>query len=245
MRQAIENVDQAEYGPGLEKGYRLPVGVRLRRRLLRPLFRMLFRLLSRVQINGLEHIPERGAYLIAVNHVSIYDPPFVLAFWPRAAEAAGAVDLWQRRGQAFLVRWYGTIPVHRGEYDRRLMDTIQAALRSGRPVMIMPEGGRSHVPGMRRAHPGIAYIVEKTGVPVVPVGVVGTTDDFLKRALRGERPILQMNIGRPLQLPPIEGKGEARRAARQRNADLVMEHIAALLPPEYRGVYGVSLSTSP
>jgi hypothetical protein len=38
-------------------------------------------------------------------------------------------------------------------------------------------------------------------------------------------------------LPPIEGKGEARRLARQRNADLLMKHIASLLPLEYRGVY--------
>ncbi len=229
----------------MQRGYWLPAGVRLRRGLLRPIFRLLFHILSRVQISGMENIPRSGAYLVAVNHVSIYDPPFVLAFWPQAIEAVGAVDLWQRRGQAFLVRWYGTIPVHRGEYDRRLMETVQAALSSGRPLMIMPEGGRSHVPGMRRAHAGIAYIVEKNRVPVVPVGVVGTTDDFIKRALRGERPLLQMNIGRPLELPPIEGKGAARRAARQRNADLVMEHIAALLPPEYRGVYGASLSSSP
>jgi hypothetical protein len=35
----------------------------------------------------------------------------------------------------------------------------------------------------------------------------------------------------------VEGSGEARRASRQRNADLVMKHIAALLPPEYHGVY--------
>jgi 1-acyl-sn-glycerol-3-phosphate acyltransferase len=241
----IERLNKMQSGVGQSKGYQLPLGVRLRRRLLRPLFRFLFRLLARVQINGVEHIPSSGPYLIAVNHVSIYDPPFVLAFWPVAPEAAGAVELWQRRGQAWLVRWYGTIPVHRGEYDRRLLATIQAALRSGRPLMIMPEGGRSHVPGMRRAQPGIAYIVEKSGVPVVPVGVVGTTDDFLKRALHGERPLLQMNIGRPLHLPPIEGKGEMRRAARQRNADMVMEHIAALLPPEYRGIYGASLSASP
>jgi 1-acyl-sn-glycerol-3-phosphate acyltransferase len=103
--------------------------------------------------------------------------------------------------------------------------------------MIMPEGGRSHRPGMRRAEPGAAYIVEKTGVPVVPVGVVGTTDDFLSRALRGRRPHAQMIIGKSFHLPDVEGRGEERRLARQRNADLIMSHIAALLPPEYRGVY--------
>jgi hypothetical protein len=46
-----------------------------------------------------------------------------------------------------------------------------------------------------------------------------------------------MAIGESLFLPPVDGKGEARRLARQRNADLIMIHIAALLPLEYRGVY--------
>jgi hypothetical protein len=46
-----------------------------------------------------------------------------------------------------------------------------------------------------------------------------------------------MRIGKPITLPPITEKGPARREARQRNADLVMQHLAGLLPEEYRGVY--------
>ena len=218
-------------------GYDLPIGICLARWILRPVFRGIFRLISRVNISGVENIPRQWGYLIAVNHVSMYDPPLVLAFWPTEPEAAGAVDIWQRRGQSLLVRLYGVIPVHRGEYDRHLMKTVHAALLSGRPLMIMPEGGRSHAPGMRRAAPGVAYIIEKTGVPVVPVGVVGTTDDFFQRAMRGEKPDLHMDIGPPIQLPLVDGKGEARRCRRQENADLIMAHIAALLPPEYQGVY--------
>jgi 1-acyl-sn-glycerol-3-phosphate acyltransferase len=110
--------------------------------------------------------------------------------------------------------------------------------------MIMPEGGRSHTPGLRRAEPGVAFLVEKTGATVVPVGVVGTTDDYLKRALRGERPVVQIMIGSPINLPPLEGKGEARRLARQRNADLIMTRVAALLPHEYQGIYAEPSSFS-
>jgi 1-acyl-sn-glycerol-3-phosphate acyltransferase len=217
--------------------YRLSTRVRLARWFLRPLFRGIFRLISNVIITGLENVPKDGAYLIAANHVSLYDPPLVMAFWPVAAEAVSAVEVWQRPGQSWLVRWYGVIPVKRYDYDRNALESIQAALGSDRPLMIMPEGGRSHAPGMRRAEPGVAYLVEKTGVPVVPVGVEGTTDDFLQRAIVGKRPSIHMCIGAPLLLPPVEGKGEARRLARQCNADLIMAHIAALLPLEYRGVY--------
>jgi 1-acyl-sn-glycerol-3-phosphate acyltransferase len=90
---------------------------------------------------------------------------------------------------------------------------------------------------MREAKQGIAFILEMAQVPVVPVGVVGTTDDFAEKAFSFKRPKIEMHIGKPFHLPPIEGKGAERREARQRNTDLVMGHIAALLPEEYRGVY--------
>jgi 1-acyl-sn-glycerol-3-phosphate acyltransferase len=220
-----------------ENSYQIMGRVRLFRWLFRPVFRGIFRLLSRVEVSGLGNIPRHGAYLIAVNHVSLFEPPLVLAFWPAAPEAVGAVEIWERPGQAMLARMYGGIPVHRGSYDRRFVEMVIKALDSGRPLLIAPEGGRSHTLGMRRALPGVAYVIEKAKVPVVPVGIAGVDDDFLRRALRGERPVVTMRVGQPVNLPPIEGSGEIRRAALQRNADMVMLHIAALLPEEYHGIY--------
>ena len=55
------------------------------------------------------------------------------------------------------------------------------------------------------------------------------------------RPQLEMHIGKPFHLPPVEGKGMERRESRQRNADLVMRHIAGLLPEGYRGIYAESV----
>ena len=222
--------------PGVSP-YDVPWRTRLIRVVLRGAFRVVFRLTSRVRIVGMANVPRKGAYLIAINHVSLYEPPFVVSFWPVAPEVVGAVEVWNRPGQSLLARWYGGIPVRRGQVDRQMLETVVNALRSGYPVLIAPEGGRSHQPGMRRAHPGVAYFVERTGVPVVPVGVVGSTEDFLQRALRGQKPVIEMRIGEPFNLPPVEGRGNARREARQKNADLVMARIAALLPPEYRGVY--------
>ena len=220
-----------------DQGYHLPLHTRFLRVVCRPLFRGLFHLLSRVRITGKENVPKSGAYLITINHVSLFEPPFALAFWPKAAEGAGAVDIWDRTGQSVLVRLYGGIPVHRGEYDRKLIDTLLSVLKSSRPLLIAPEGGRTHTTAMRRALPGTAYLADLAGVPVVPVGIVGTSDDFLERALHGHRPEIEMRIGPPFMLPPIVGKGEERHGARQRNADLIMQKIAALLPPEYHGVY--------
>lgn len=220
--------------------YRAPLRFRISRPILRWVFRGLFHILGRVKITGREHVPVGKPYVAAINHVSIFDPPFAASFWPESLEIIGASDVFAKPGQGQLLKLYGVMPVHRGDYDRALLNWVTRVLKSGRPLLIAPEGGRSHVTAMRRAMPGIGYMVEATHVPVMPIGLVGTTDDYWQRARRGERPLLEMRIGKPLSLPPIEEKGAARHEARQRNADLVMRHIAGLLPEEYRGDYAES-----
>jgi 1-acyl-sn-glycerol-3-phosphate acyltransferase len=199
---------------------------------------MLFRLISKVRITGVENIPERGPYVIAINHISIIEPPFVIAFWPVAPEAVGAKEIWERKGQSLLAKFYGGIQVHRGEIDKRLIESMIQVIEAGHPLLIAPEGGRSHTPGMRPALPGVAYLVERSGAPVLPVGIIGSTDDFLHRAIRFKRPVLEMRIGELIMMPRVEGRGEERRKALKENADLIMLKVAELLPPNYQGVYG-------
>ena len=220
--------------------YRVPLRFRISRPILKIVFRAIFRLLARVKIMGLEHIPYGKAYIVAINHVSIFDPPLAAAFWPEQLEIIGASVVFDKPGQGQLLRAYGVIPVHRGDYDRALFTKIISAIRAGFPLLIAPEGGRSHVTAMQRAMPGISYIVEQTRAPVVPLALVGTTTDFWQRARRGERPALEMRIGKPITLPEITVKGIERHQARQQNADLVMRYLAGLLPEEYRGVYAES-----
>ncbi len=219
------------------KPYHVPFHIQINRSFLRPAIRTLFHILGRVKVFGRENIPFGKPYVIAMNHISIFDPPLVVTFWPEQPEVIGAADVFEKKGQGPLLSMYGVIPVHRGDYDRILLEKVLAILKAGRPLLIAPEGGRSHEPAMRRAMPGIGYIVEHAQVPVVPVGLVGTTDDFWQRAKRGEKPDLEMRIGNPIHFPAMIQKGAQRREARQYNADLVMRYIAGLLPEEYHGVY--------
>lgn len=217
--------------------YRISQSLRLRRPIAKTAIRWLFKLIANIKVTGLEHIPRGKPYVVAINHVSIFDPPLVLSLWPEMLEAVGADNAFDRPFQGDLLRIYGVIPVHRGEYDRVVIETMLAVLRSGRPLMIAPEGTRSHGSGLQQPKAGVAYILDEARVPVLPVALVGTNDDVLKRAFRFDRPSLEMRVGAPFSLPPIEGAGAARREARRHNTDLVMQHIAALLPAEYRGIY--------
>ena len=220
--------------------YRVSFRFRISRPVLKTVFRGVFRVLGRVKFSGKENIPYGQPYVVAMNHVSIFDPPLAGAFWPEQLEIIGASDVFDKPGQGQLLKAYGVIPVHRGDYDRALFTKIIGVIKAGFPLLMAPEGGRSHVTAMRRAMPGIAYIIEQTGVPVLPLALIGTTEDFWQRAKRGERPLLEMRIGKPIMLPEITSKGTERHEARQKNADLVMRHLAGLLPEEYRGVYAES-----
>ena len=219
--------------------FKIPLQIKLFRRIVKPTFRLLFHLLSRVELEGFEYVPPEGGYLVAGNHVSLYDPAFVLSFWPADLEAAGAVDVLDRPGQSLLMRWYGGMPVHRGEVDRTLLMGMIERLQAGLPVYIAPEGTRSHVPGMQPAHHGAAYVAAKAQVPVVPVGMTGTEGIF--ETLRsGVRSRLRLVVGRPLYLPPVDTRAPTRRQALKFNTDIIMYAIASLMPEEYHGVYRTS-----
>jgi 1-acyl-sn-glycerol-3-phosphate acyltransferase len=224
----------------MNETYPIPLVYRISRPIMKPIARLVFRSFGPVQVSGTEHIPYGKPYVVAMNHVSIFDPPFAAAFWPEMLEIIGAAEVFDKPGQGQLLRAYGVIPVHRGDFDRAVLVKIVRILKSGLPLLIAPEGGRSHNPAMQRAMPGISYIIEQTGVPVVPIGLVGTTPDYFRRARRMERPMLEMRIGKPIHFSAMTAKGTERHELRQKNADLVMSHIAGLLPEEYRGVYAGS-----
>ena len=135
----------------------------LARPFMRVVLRLVFHILAPVRITGKKNVPRGKPYIVAINHVSLFDPPFAGVFWPEQVEVMGAVEVWSRPGQNILARLWGGIPVHRGDYDRAMFETVLAVLRSGYPLLIAPEGGRSHVPGLRVAKPGIAYLAEQSG----------------------------------------------------------------------------------
>ena len=129
--------------------------------MLKTAVRWIFYVLGRVKIRGKENIPYGKPYIVAMNHISIFDPPFAGAFWPEQLEIIGASDVFEKPGQGELLRAYGVIPVHRGDYDRTLFAKIISVIKAGYPLLIAPEGGRSHVPALRYAKPGVAYIVDR------------------------------------------------------------------------------------
>jgi 1-acyl-sn-glycerol-3-phosphate acyltransferase len=221
----------------MEDQYLVPLHIRINRRFLRLFFRGLFHLLGKVELYGMDKIPKHNRYVIAFNHVSLVEIPFIGAFWPKIVEIIGATVVWGRPGVAIVARMWEGIQVKRTEFDREVFRKVKMVIDAGFPLMISPEGTRSHTPGLARGKPGVAYIIDKAKVPVLPVAVVGNTIDFLRQGIRGKRPTIQMFVGDLINMPLLAGRGEERRDMRQRNTDIIMARIAEMLPESYRGVY--------
>ena len=216
--------------------YKISAYNQIARRIIRPLFRLLFSVLSRVKLKGFDNIPE-DPYILVFNHVSLYEAPMIVAYWPTFPEVLGASDVWNRPGQDILAKAYGGIPIDRGEIDRTAMHKMVDAVLSGKSLMIAPEGGRSHIPGMRKAKSGMTYLFEKTIANILPVAMVGTTDDFLSKILHGKRPQASVTVGKPFLLPEFDEDGKTGSELRQEKVDFVMKKIAEMLPEDYRGYY--------
>ena len=221
----------------MEDQYRVPLNIQISRRFMRVFFRGLFHILGKVELYGLDKIPTDHQYVVAFNHVSMVEVPFIGSFWPAILEIIGATVVWERPVHAFVAKGWSGIQVYREGFDREVFQKVIQVFESGRSLMISPEGTRSRTTGMQRGKPGVAYIVDKVKVPVIPVAVVGNTYEFLKEGIRRKRPTIQMIVGDLIDLPPLTGRGEEKRNMRQHNTDIIMARIAELLPEDYRGVY--------
>jgi 1-acyl-sn-glycerol-3-phosphate acyltransferase len=75
--------------------YRPPLPNRIARHALKPVFQGIFHLLSNIKVTGTENVPYGKPYLAAISHISLFDPPFELTFWPEMIEAMGASTIWE------------------------------------------------------------------------------------------------------------------------------------------------------
>ncbi len=206
-------------------------------RLVRGLVRLAMRLLTRTRIEGLEHLPRRGAGVVVCNHIHAIDPAFLVGGLPRRITMIAKEE--SRRGP-LRIFWpmAGVITIRRGAGDRQAIEQAEHALAQGLLVGLFPEGTRSRDGRLQRGQGGAALLAAQAGVPIIPAAITGTRGVFhhgfpwvtLPRAR------VTLRLGPPFYVAVVPG--ESRHAARRRQADEIMRQIAALLPPEMRGPYG-------
>lgn len=207
------------------------------KKFLRWLIHAVLQLITRVDVTGYEHLPEKGGFVIAVNHLGFLDAPmayYALDDWNLFIPVA---EKWE---QIPVLKWLGKhlnfIFVDRFNPDLKAMREMMKRMQEGQTLIIAPEGTRARDEKMAQGKPGVAYLASKMGWQIVPVAISGTEDRLLLGNLRRlRRTPVRIRAGKSFMLPPFPR--ERREEALQNYTDEIMCRIAVMLPEANRGFY--------
>lgn len=193
--------------------------------------------LFHARVEGLQHVPRSGAFILVANHCSNLDPP--LLGWAAGNRVGRVIHFLAKiEMRAWpILGWLATqsavVFVRRGERDRAAQRQLLEILADGRPIGIFVEGTRSRDGRMREVKPGAAWLALAAGVPLLPVGIAGSHRLFPGRARWPRATSITIRIGQPFTLPA----GPTRRADRvvlAAGTARIADAIAELLPPGQR-----------
>ena len=206
---------------------------------LGPVLRVVFR----PQVEGSEHVPEEGPAILASNHLSYADWLFMPLTLQRRVTFVAKAEYFTTPG---IKGWFqkkffsgaGQVPI-----DRSGANAAEGAMKSAMKILaegdlfgIYPEGTRSHDGKLYRGKTGVARLALETGVPVIPVAVVGT--DVVappgKKFGSFTRPVVR--FGPPLDFSRYEGLENDRYILRS-ITDEIMYEIMRLSGQEYVDMY--------
>jgi 1-acyl-sn-glycerol-3-phosphate acyltransferase len=205
------------------------------------------RLLCRPTIEGVEHVPSQGAAILASNHLAVVDSFFLPLLVPRRITFMAKREYFTQPG---LVGWLkkifftgvGQVPVDRsgGSGAQAAMDTAIRLLREGKLLGIYPEGTRSPDGRLYKGKTGVARMTLETGVPVIPVAMIGT-DKVNPIGSRMWRPYkVHIRIGAPLDFSRYAGMAGDRFIERSM-IDEIMYALMELSGQPYVDMYAASV----
>jgi len=170
-----------------------------------------------------DNVPADGPCILAPNHFSFLDHFFLALYLRRkvhfmAKSQLFKLPLWP------IFNFGGVFPVRRGHADQEAFDTAHAILARGDMVVMYVEGGRSRSGGLGTPRPGVGRLALETGVPVVPVALVGT--DKTRNWRRGQFPKVTAHFGAPVRFDKLDS--EPTRDQAQYASERIFERIETM-----------------
>lgn len=190
-------------------------------KIFKALCRIWFGAIFRTRVIGAENIPRDGAFILAANHVSNWDPPFLGTFIAREVCYMGKEELFGNPIMAAICRALHVFPVKRGAADKTAIKTALKILKDGKCLGIFPEGTRSKTGKLGKAEAGVSLIAAMSKAPIIPAAIVDTEKIFSREKFF---PRLAVVYG-----TPIKFSGSTKDKDAMNNfAQKLMTEIAAL-----------------
>lgn len=207
----------------------------LAERVVNTTIKSLTRVICHIHDASLSLVPPKGPLLFVTNHINFLEVPILYThLQPRPVTGYAKVESWDNRFMALLFNLWEAIPIQRGKPDIKALRQGLKVLSQGHILAVTPEGTRSGDGKLRQGHPGVVLLGLKSQAPILPVVSYGG-EVFWDNFRRLRRTHFHLVVGHPFYIQPPEMP--LTRELRRNMVDEIMYQLAALLPPEYRGVY--------
>jgi 1-acyl-sn-glycerol-3-phosphate acyltransferase len=172
---------------------------------------------------GTENVPN-GPVILAPNHASFMDHFFTGAFVRRRVQFMGKSQLFGKGPLSWIYSHGGVFPVRRGHQDEEAFTSAFKILERGGAVVMYCEGGRSRTGELAdKARPGIGRLALESGVPVVPLAILGSHQ--LRNWKKLQFPKVTVQFGTPFRFEVARG---TTREQQQEAADYIFARIREL-----------------
>ena len=172
----------------------------------------LLALLGRPKVQGLENIPERGAAILASNHLAVADSFYLPLVVRRRITFLAKSEYFTGTGlKGAFIRWFysvsGQVPIDRTNADaaQAALDTAARIIGEGKLLGMYPEGTRSPDGRLYKGKTGLARLALQTGAPVIPVAMVGTDVVNPPGSKMWHFGRVEVRIGKPMDFSRFEG----------------------------------------
>jgi 1-acyl-sn-glycerol-3-phosphate acyltransferase len=152
----------------------------------------------RVRVEGVERVPPAGPVVLASNHDSLLDIPFLAVASPRPVWFMAKEELFGGPLAAWFFHAIGGFPVDRVGPDAEAMRAARQVLREGRVLGMYPEGTRSR--DLLPLLPGAAWAALAEGAALVPVRIQGTAEAMPRGSAVPRRTRVRVAFGEPFDL---------------------------------------------
>lgn len=171
---------------------------------------------------GEENIPEKGAFILAANHISALDPVMIISRCPRTLHFMAKDELFKNPVFASFLKKMNVFPVKRQTSDKRALEFAKRIISSGWVLGIFPEGSRIKDASPKRAKNGVSYLAAKTKADVLPVSI------YKAPGVRKLRPQITIRFGKLIKNSELGFSEEYSQQKIRESSEKIMSAITAL-----------------